>query len=91
MKLKDIPGVMLGKNKALIPEWIKENIFIKGYNQALALQGEVEVEVDVYKIFNIITELNSRANCKDRPCDTCDMVIAQALSDNLPSILKVKK
>jgi len=109
MKLKDIPGVMLGKKDLIIgrPERF-------GYNDALTAQGEVEVELDVKATKELIftylyneglsnTYRVTCSRCLDG-CVYCEgtgyilsdlgvalIKLAQLLSDNLPSILKVKE
>lgn len=110
MKLKDIPGVMLGEKKGkhekcweididyCIPCGETVDIHpekIRGFNQALTEQGEVEVVVDVEEARKAIR--NSRAGqalfleVSDVVLEDAYKYLAQAISDNLPSILKVKK
>jgi len=90
MKLKDIPEVMLGKKRnAVVSE------YYSGYNVALTEQGEVEVELDREKFITFMLEqeeLQELRYDKDME-DYMDWLkdLAQALSDNLPEILKVRK
>ena len=97
MKLNQIPEVMLGKERnAVVSE------YYSGYNAALTAQGEVEIEVDVDMVEKVILDYLVRTQ-KERMFK--DVIraremgkntrvsesIATALSDNLPSILKVVK
>ena len=95
MKLKDIPGVMLGKFEGKLAPTRK------AYNQALTAQGEVEVVIDAGKVKEVILDYLVRTQKERMFKDvirarklgkntTVSESIATALSDNLPSIL-VKK
>ena len=87
MKLKDIPGVMLGKK--VIEGMNLNKAQNKHYNQALTEQSEVEVEMDKKEATKIIAS-SSLYNCGTGSHNALSELV-KTISDNLPSILKVKR
>ena len=99
MKLKDIPEVMLGKKEARFnkseTQWSINLVEANACNQSQEEQGEVEVELDREKFITFMLEqeeLQELRYDKDME-DYMDWLkdLAGELSNNLPSILKVKK
>lgn len=96
MKLKDIPGVMLGKEEhskfcSTRPEWRDKinngecDCSAPAYNQALTEQGEVEVVLVKDKVIEILETAHYETE------EQYYNSVFKHLSDKLPSILKVKE
>ena len=91
MKLKDIPGVMLGEKECKYrqhQEDFCDCVEFKGFNKGLKAQGEVEVVLDRESLFEVIVGNTIKDGWYPSSDNKCD-ALAKAISDNLPSILKV--